>query len=230
MAPSDETFRGVSPYLSHGSLIPTDGANKGRRRLLQGTLRPCPVREKRLAPSMHLTKLITSAAAASPRQREDLQMLYSNRLHMPKEQPVSSGDRHAVVVGGSIGGMLAARVLADHFDRVTVIERDQLPDGQREPAGRAAGPPSPFLLQAGADGGRGAVPGGHRRPPGGGQPSSRSGAGLPHPLSLGVVAPRGDRPRVLYLHPAAAGGDDPPPSDGRIPGSAPARASRSPVW
>ncbi len=37
--------------------------------------------------------------------------------------------RHAVVVGGSIGGMLAARVLADHFDRVTVIERDQLPDG-----------------------------------------------------------------------------------------------------
>ena len=31
--------------------------------------------------------------------------------------------------GGSIGGMLAARVLADHFDRVTIIERDQLPDG-----------------------------------------------------------------------------------------------------
>ncbi len=42
--------------------------------------------------------------------------------------------RHAVVVGGSIGGMLAARVLADHFDRVTVIERDQLPDaGENRP-------------------------------------------------------------------------------------------------
>ena len=37
--------------------------------------------------------------------------------------------RHAVVVGGSIGGMLAARVLSDHFDRITLIERDQLPEG-----------------------------------------------------------------------------------------------------
>src|SRR5215210_554776 len=37
--------------------------------------------------------------------------------------------RHAVVVGGSIGGMLAARVLAEHFDRVTLIERDHLPEG-----------------------------------------------------------------------------------------------------
>lgn len=37
--------------------------------------------------------------------------------------------RHAIVVGGSIGGMLAARVLADHFDRITVLDRDQLPEG-----------------------------------------------------------------------------------------------------
>ena len=36
----------------------------------------------------------------------------------------AASDRHAVVVGGSIGGMLAARVLADRFDRVSVIERD----------------------------------------------------------------------------------------------------------
>jgi flavin-dependent dehydrogenase len=35
---------------------------------------------------------------------------------------------HAVVVGGSMAGLLAARVLADHFERVTLIERDQLPD------------------------------------------------------------------------------------------------------
>lgn len=33
----------------------------------------------------------------------------------------------AVVVGGSLGGLLAARVLSDHFARVTVIERDGLP-------------------------------------------------------------------------------------------------------
>ena len=36
--------------------------------------------------------------------------------------------RHAVVVGGSMAGMLAARVLTDHFERVTVLERDLLPD------------------------------------------------------------------------------------------------------
>ncbi|MEO2090866.1 MAG: hypothetical protein ABGY75_15410 [Gemmataceae bacterium] len=29
--------------------------------------------------------------------------------------------RHAVVVGGSMAGLLAARGLADHFDRVTVL-------------------------------------------------------------------------------------------------------------
>ena len=31
--------------------------------------------------------------------------------------------RHAVVVGGSLAGMLAARVLSDHFDIVTLLER-----------------------------------------------------------------------------------------------------------
>jgi cation diffusion facilitator CzcD-associated flavoprotein CzcO len=32
--------------------------------------------------------------------------------------------QRAIVVGGSIGGILAARVLSDHFDEVTIIERD----------------------------------------------------------------------------------------------------------
>ncbi len=36
---------------------------------------------------------------------------------------------HAVVIGGGIGGMCAARVLSDHFERVTLIERDDLPEG-----------------------------------------------------------------------------------------------------
>lgn len=36
--------------------------------------------------------------------------------------------RHAVVVGGGVAGLLAARVLADHFDQVTVLERDRFPD------------------------------------------------------------------------------------------------------
>ncbi|HZC09949.1 MAG TPA: 2-polyprenyl-6-methoxyphenol hydroxylase-like oxidoreductase [Mycobacterium sp.] len=37
------------------------------------------------------------------------------------------GDR-AVVLGASMGGLLAARVLADFFETVTVVERDVLPD------------------------------------------------------------------------------------------------------
>ena len=47
---------------------------------------------------------------------------------------------HAVVCGASMAGMLAARVLADRFERVTVVERDQLPaDAQQRrgvPQGR----------------------------------------------------------------------------------------------
>ncbi len=44
---------------------------------------------------------------------------------------------HAVVIGASIGGLCAARVLSDFFDRVTVYERDDLP---AQPANRAAVP------------------------------------------------------------------------------------------
>ena len=35
---------------------------------------------------------------------------------------------HAVVVGGSLAGMLAARVLSDHFEGVTLLERDRFPE------------------------------------------------------------------------------------------------------
>jgi 2-polyprenyl-6-methoxyphenol hydroxylase-like FAD-dependent oxidoreductase len=36
--------------------------------------------------------------------------------------------RRAVVVGGSLAGMLAARVLAGHFQQVTIVERDRYPE------------------------------------------------------------------------------------------------------
>ncbi|MGH7541795.1 MAG: FAD-dependent oxidoreductase, partial [Gemmatimonadota bacterium] len=35
---------------------------------------------------------------------------------------------HALVIGGSLAGLLAARVLSDHFDRVTIVERDPVRD------------------------------------------------------------------------------------------------------
>ena len=36
--------------------------------------------------------------------------------------------RHATVIGGSMAGLLAARALCDHFQRVTIVERDRLPE------------------------------------------------------------------------------------------------------
>ncbi len=35
---------------------------------------------------------------------------------------------HALVIGSGIAGMCAARALSGHFDRVTLVERDRLPD------------------------------------------------------------------------------------------------------
>ncbi|MFF8958390.1 FAD-dependent oxidoreductase [Streptomyces sp. NPDC014894] len=48
---------------------------------------------------------------------------------------MSSHGSHAVVMGGSIGGLVAARVLASRFDRVTVLDRDELPDDGRDRRG-----------------------------------------------------------------------------------------------
>lgn len=45
--------------------------------------------------------------------------------------------KHAIVIGGSLAGLCAARVLSDHYDRVTVYERDELPD---DPGNRMAVP------------------------------------------------------------------------------------------
>jgi 2-polyprenyl-6-methoxyphenol hydroxylase-like FAD-dependent oxidoreductase len=45
------------------------------------------------------------------------------------ESHVATIERHAIVLGGSIAGLLAARTLCDHFDRVTIVERDALPEG-----------------------------------------------------------------------------------------------------
>lgn len=45
--------------------------------------------------------------------------------------------KHAIVMGASLGGLCAARVLSDVSERVTVYERDELPEG---PQNRAAVP------------------------------------------------------------------------------------------
>jgi 2-polyprenyl-6-methoxyphenol hydroxylase-like FAD-dependent oxidoreductase len=47
----------------------------------------------------------------------------------------ADGRDHALVMGGSMAGLLAARVLADHFHQVTIVERDHLSQGTAFRAG-----------------------------------------------------------------------------------------------
>lgn len=49
------------------------------------------------------------------------------------------GEKTALVMGGGIAGLLASRVLADHFERVILVEKDRLADG---PAHRNGTPQS----------------------------------------------------------------------------------------
>src|SRR6056297_2674575 len=62
---------------------------------------------------------------------------------------VSTVGERAVVVGGSIAGLCMARVLADSFQEVVVLERDSLPD---EPVTRDGAPQTAHphvMLEAG---------------------------------------------------------------------------------
>jgi 2-polyprenyl-6-methoxyphenol hydroxylase-like FAD-dependent oxidoreductase len=45
-----------------------------------------------------------------------------------KNRQATQSNRHAVVIGASMTGLVMARVLSDHFEQVTIIERDQLPE------------------------------------------------------------------------------------------------------
>ena len=57
---------------------------------------------------------------------------------------------HAVVLGASMGGLLAARVLADAYQRVTVVDRDLLPEGAADRQGVPQGRHAHALLARGA--------------------------------------------------------------------------------
>ena len=57
---------------------------------------------------------------------------------------------HAVVLGASMGGLLAARVLADAYQRVTVVDRDLLPERAADRQGVPQGRHAHALLARGA--------------------------------------------------------------------------------
>jgi 2-polyprenyl-6-methoxyphenol hydroxylase-like FAD-dependent oxidoreductase len=57
--------------------------------------------------------------------------------------------KQALVVGAGIGGLAAARVLADHFARVIIVERDVLPTGAEARTGVPQGKHVHALLAGG---------------------------------------------------------------------------------
>lgn len=55
---------------------------------------------------------------------------------------LSKSNSHALVIGSGIAGLLAARILADYFDQVTIVERDRFSE---QPAPRQGVPQSYFI-------------------------------------------------------------------------------------
>lgn len=67
--------------------------------------------------------------------------------------------KHALVIGGSHAGLLAARVLSGYFDKVTIVERDRIDHDTTFRAGVPQGYHPHFLLARGARIIRGLFPG-----------------------------------------------------------------------
>jgi 2-polyprenyl-6-methoxyphenol hydroxylase-like FAD-dependent oxidoreductase len=65
------------------------------------------------------------------------------------QQTPSERRKGAVVIGGSMAGLLAARVLTNHFSAVTIIERDQLVDAPLSRRGVPQGRHTHGLLAGG---------------------------------------------------------------------------------
>ena len=59
--------------------------------------------------------------------------------------------RHAIVIGASMRGLLAARALADHYNEVTVLERDALPEAHEPRKGVPQGRHAHGLLARGCE-------------------------------------------------------------------------------
>lgn len=57
--------------------------------------------------------------------------------------------KHAIVLGGSMAGLLASRVLSDHFEKVSLIERDALPELAEQRRGVPQGRHTHGLLASG---------------------------------------------------------------------------------
>src|SRR5258708_17293997 len=57
---------------------------------------------------------------------------------------------HAIVMGGSMAGLLAARALSSYYDRVTIVDRDLLPGNAAQRRGVPQGRHTHGLLAGGS--------------------------------------------------------------------------------
>ena len=139
---------------------------------------------------------------------------------------------HAVVVGGGLAGLRRPRVLAAHFARVTLVERDRLPRPGRTGA-RACHRPAHVhnLLARGRRALEGLFPGldAELRRRGAGR---RLDGGRPVVLLRGLEAPLPLRHRRPHVHPPAAGvgGAPAPPRRRGRAGHRSSRATRRRAW
>lgn len=65
------------------------------------------------------------------------------------QQGIGDGRGHAVVVGGSVAGLLAVAALARHAERVTLVERDRYPDRPEPRKGVPQSKHTHLLLESG---------------------------------------------------------------------------------
>lgn len=70
-----------------------------------------------------------------------------NQYLSPSKMPIHG--QHAIVMGSSMTGLLVARILSDHFERVTLIERDRLPENVEQRKGVPQGQHLHVLLVKG---------------------------------------------------------------------------------
>lgn len=98
---------------------------------------------------------------------------------------------HVVVIGGSIAGLCAARVLADHFERVTLYERDELPDTPVDRSAIPQGHHVHLLMARGAQELEGLFPGLLADMAADGMPVSRNAPGEIHFTASGHVLETG---------------------------------------
>ncbi len=83
--------------------------------------------------------------------RQTARTFASIRAAGPPAEPVVRSLGTAVVIGGSLAGLTAARVLAEHAERVLVVERDELPEGGGPRKGVPQSNQAHVLLAAGAE-------------------------------------------------------------------------------